>query len=180
MIFKETGLGGLYLIEPELIEDGRGHFARVFCAREFSKMGLNPAVAQRSVSYNKSAGTLRGMHYQRAPHGEDKLVACASGAIYDVAVDVRMDSPTFGQWRAFGLSAENGHSLYIPAGFAHGFQTLADNSVVTYQMAQFYAPEHSAGFRWDDPDVDIQWPVAVQRIISAKDGAWPLLKEAAH
>ena len=172
MIFTETKLGGIFIITPEKLEDERGFFARTWCQREFERQGLNPRVAQCSVSFNRKRGTLRGMHYQAAPHEETKVVSCTRGAIYDVVIDLRTDSPTFTRWTAFELTSENRNMVYIPEGFAHGFQTLEDNSEVFYQISEFYAPEHGRGVRWNDPAFSIQWPEA-QRILSDRDKNYP-------
>jgi len=172
MLFRETPLKGAFLIEPERLEDERGFFARTFCRKEFEAHGLNPDIAQCSVSFNRRKGTLRGMHFQAAPHAEDKVVRCTEGAIFDVMIDLRPDSPTFKRWTATELTAENGRMFYIPAGFAHGFQTLHDNVEVLYQMSEFYHPECARGVRWDDPAFRIMWPETGERIISARDKAW--------
>ena len=169
MLFIETKLAGVYIIELEKREDDRGFFARTFCQREFDAHGLNPRIVQCSVSFNRRKGTLRGMHYQVAPYEETKLVRCTMGAIYDVAVDLRRDSPTFKQWVAVELTADNRTMFYIPEGFAHGFQTLEDNTEVAYQMSEFYHPESARGVRWDDPAFGIKWPEGEIRIISEKD-----------
>ena len=141
MIFTETKLSGAFVIEPERLEDARGFFARTWCAEEFEGMGLNPGLVQCSTSFNARRGTLRGLHYQGAPHAETKLVRCTMGRIFDVIVDLRADSPTRGKWTALVLSAENRAMIYIPEGFAHGFQTLADDSEVFYQISRIYAPD---------------------------------------
>lgn len=168
MIFKETRLKGAYVIELEPMEDERGFFARSFCQKEFEEHGLNPRIAQCNISYNKKKGTLRGMHYQVAPYEEAKLVTCIRGAIYDVIIDLRADSSSYCQWFAVELSGKNYKMLYIPEGFAHGFQTLEDNTVVFYQMSEFYHPEGARGVKWDDPALGIEWPIK-NCIISAKD-----------
>ena len=168
MIFKETKLKGAYIIEIEPIEDERGFFARSFCAEEFEKYGLNPYIAQCNISYNQKKGTLRGIHYQVAPHAEAKLVRCTRGAIYDVALDLRKDSPTFKQWVATELSANNHRMFYIPEGIAHGFQTLEDHTEVFYQMSEFYHPESVRGVRWNDPLFGIEWPLS-KPIFSHRD-----------
>lgn len=173
MLFRETPLKGAFLIEPERLEDERGFFARTFCRREFEAHGLNPDIAQCSLSFNRRKGTLRGMHFQAAPHAEDKVVCCADGAIFDVIIDLRPDSPTFKRWTATELTAENRRMFYIPAGFAHGFQTLQDNVEVLYQMSEFYHPESARGVRWDDPAFAIHWPMKVE-FISARDRSFPL------
>ncbi len=192
MKFIETKLKGAFIIEPERIEDERGFFARTYCRREFESHGLNPNVVQCNTSYNKKRGTLRGMHYQVGPYEEAKLVSCMRGAIYDVIIDLRSDSPTYRQWLSVELnSLSSAHRspltadsayrslltahfkmLYIPEGFAHGFLTLTDNTEVFYQMSEFYYPECVRGVRWNDPAFSIQWPVAVS-IISNRDRDYP-------
>ncbi len=169
MIFRETKLKDAYIIELEPIEDERGSFARSFCKREFEKHGLIPDVVQCNISYNKKRGILRGMHYQESPHEEVKLVNCIRGAIYDVIIDLRCASPTYCQWFSMVLSAEDYKMLYIPKGFAHGFQTLDDDTLVFYQMSEFYHPESARGVRWDDPTFTIEWPEVNDRLISDKD-----------
>jgi dTDP-4-dehydrorhamnose 3,5-epimerase len=177
MRFIETPLPGAWVIEPEEIEDERGWFARTFDAEEFRRRGLNPDVVQCNASYNRRAGTLRGMHYQAAPHGESKLVRCVRGAIFDVAVDLRPDSPTFRGWHGVELSAENRLAFYIPAELAHGFQTLTDETEVLYQMGNPYVPEAGRGVRWDDPAFAIEWPVLEgERTISEKDSSYSHLE----
>lgn len=172
MIFTETSLPGAYVIEPELQQDERGVFARTFCSREFAEYGLNPNLVQCNISFNRNRGTLRGMHFQAPPHEEAKLVRCTLGAIYDVIVDIRPQSPTFRQWLGVELSAANRKMLYIPEGLAHGFLTLEDDTEVFYQMSEFYHPECARGIRWDDPVFGIRWPDA-PRVISAKDQQYP-------
>lgn len=175
MIFTETKLKGAYIIETEGREDERGFFARTFCRKEFESHGLNPDLVQCNISYNKKKGTLRGMHYQIAPHEEAKLVSCIRGTIYDVIIDMRPDSPTCGQWIAVELTAyrltAQFRMLYVPEGFAHGFQTLEDDTLVFYQMSEFYHPESARGIRWDDPKFAIQWPIQ-DKIISDKDKSY--------
>lgn len=171
MIFVETKLKGAFIVEPEKLEDERGFFARTFCQKEFEAHGLNPRLVQCSVSYNEKKGTLRGMHYQAFPYAEAKLVRCTRGAVYDVIVDLRYDSPTFKHWVAVELSAENHRMLYIPEGCAHGFQALEDNTEVVYQMSEFYHPESARGVRWDDPAFRITWPIK-DVIISIKDASF--------
>ena len=158
MRFTETRLKGAFIIEPERLEDERGFFARTFCQKEFGAHGLNSKIVQCNVSYNKHKGTLRGMHYQAPPMAEAKLVSCTRGAIYDVIIDLQPESPTYCQWFAEELNAENSKMIYIPEGFAHGFQTLEDETEVFYQMSEFYSPEHARGVRWDDPAFGIKWP----------------------
>jgi dTDP-4-dehydrorhamnose 3,5-epimerase len=174
MRFLETPLPGVWLIELDLLGDERGWFARSFDAEEFRARGLNPSIAQCNVSFNERRDTLRGMHYQVEPHGESKLVRCVSGAIFDVGVDLRPDSPTYCRWHGVELSTENRRALYLPAGLAHGFQTLAEGAEVLYQMGHPYMPDAARGVRWDDPGFGIQWPEPrAQRTISDKDRAYP-------
>lgn len=172
MFFSETALKGAFVIEPERHEDFRGFFARTFCRREFADHGLDPDVEQSSISFNPRKGTLRGMHYQAAPCEEVKLVRCTMGRIYDVIIDLRPDSSTHRKHFAVELSAENHKMLYIPRGFAHGFQTLEDNAEVFYQMSDTYSPEHARGVRWNDPAFGIAWPAA-ERIIHERDQSYP-------
>ncbi len=174
MKFHETPLPGVWLIEPERIGDERGWFARTFDAEEFRARGMNPEVVQCNASFNARRDTLRGMHYQAAPHAESKLVRCVRGAIFDVAVDLRPGSETHCQWHGVELTAENGHSLYIPAGLAHGFQTLTDGCEVLYQMGHHYVPDAARGVRCDDPAFGIRWPVPPgERIVSERDRSFP-------
>ena len=168
MIFTETPLKGAFVIEPECLEDTRGFFARTWCQREAAAHGLNGRVVQCSVSFNPRKGTLRGLHYQVPPYEEAKLVRCTMGAIYDVIVDLRRDSPTFRDYFAVILTADNRKMLYIPEGLAHGFQTLEDHTEVFYQMSEFHAPASARGVRWNDPAFGIEWPPAV-RIIAERD-----------
>ena len=171
MLFKETIISGVYIIELEKKYDERGFFARTWCKNEFKEQGLESELAQCNLSYNKKCGTLRGMHYQITPYGETKLVSCISGAIYDVIIDLRKDSPTYEKWYSVELTAENGLMLYIPKGIAHGFQTLKDKTSVFYQMSEFYHPESARGIRWDDVKFNIKWPIA-EKIISEKDQSY--------
>ncbi|MBU7008564.1 dTDP-4-dehydrorhamnose 3,5-epimerase [Phosphitispora fastidiosa] len=173
MIFQETKIKGVFLIQIEPVEDERGFFARSWCQEEFKSHGLNPRLVQCNISFNHKKGTLRGMHYQTTPYQEAKLIRCTRGAVYDVIIDLRPQSPTFKQWLAVELSADNRKMLYIPEGFAHGFQTLADNTEVFYQMSEFYHPECAEGLRWDDPAFGIRWPKTVERIISPQDQNYP-------
>jgi dTDP-4-dehydrorhamnose 3,5-epimerase len=172
MIFAETTLKGAFLVELERREDARGFFARTWCQREFEAHGVNTRWVQCNISFNKRKGTLRGMHYQAAPHAEAKLVRCTRGAVYDVILDLRRDSPTFKQWLAVKLTADNRRMLFIPEGFAHGFQTLADDTEVFYQMSEFFAPQYAKGVRWNDPSFDIAWP-ADERTMSKRDRNYP-------
>jgi dTDP-4-dehydrorhamnose 3,5-epimerase len=175
MRFLQTPLPGAFLIELDRLEDERGWFARSFDAQEFTARGLNPDVVQCNASFNARCGTLRGMHYQAPPHGESKLVRCVRGAIFDVAVDLREDSPNRGHWHGLELSAREGNAFYIPAGVAHGFQTLQDDTEVHYLMGDPYVPESARGVRWDDPAFAIAWPAPPPggRIISERDASYP-------
>jgi len=174
MIFIPTKLSGVYIIEPEPHKDARGFFARTFCAREFEEHGLAAAFVQCSISANRTRGTLRGLHYQLSPAFETKLVRCTSGAICDVVVDLRPDSPTYLQHLGVELTAQNRRALYIPEMCAHGLQTLADETEVFYQISGFYAPDKATGLRFDDPKLGIQWPLPVT-VMNDKDRNWPLL-----
>jgi dTDP-4-dehydrorhamnose 3,5-epimerase len=175
MTFKETKLQGAYIIEPEMLIDERGAFARTFCRKDFESHGLNGNISQCSISLNTRKYTLRGMHYQKKPCAEAKLVRCSRGVIYDVIVDLRYDSPTFKQWTSVEISAENRKMVYVPVDFAHGFQTLADDTEVIYQMSEFYSPSHADGFRWNDPSFKIKWP-SDNFVISSKDQSYPDFK----
>lgn len=175
MIFQETHLSGVFIIEPEIITDDRGFFACVWAASEFEQHGLNPALKQCNISFNGRLGTLRGMHFQREPHEEVKLIRCTRGAIYDVAIDMRPDSPTRHQWTGAELTSDNQRMLYIPEGFAHGYQTLTDDTELFYQISEYYHPESAGGVRWDDPAFGIKWPLPVT-VIADRDANYPLLK----
>jgi dTDP-4-dehydrorhamnose 3,5-epimerase len=159
MVFLRTELAGVFIIELEPIEDDRGFFARAWCRREFLARGLNPRVVQCNISFNRRRGTLRGMHFQIAPHEEAKLVRCTRGAIHDVVIDLRGSSPTFRRWIAVNISQDNRRMLYIPEGLAHGFQTLQPDTEVLYQMSEYYHPESARGVKWDDPAFGIEWPL---------------------
>lgn len=172
MLFQPTSLAGAYVIDLQKIEDERGFFARSWCVHEFAEHDLDTRLVQCNISFNKAQGTVRGMHYQAPPFAETKLVRCTQGAIYDVIIDLRPTSPTFLQWLGVVLSAENRALLYVPQGFAHGFQTLVDNTEVFYQMSEFYAPEAAHGLRWDDPNVKVQWPLPIT-VMSLKDQSYP-------
>jgi dTDP-4-dehydrorhamnose 3,5-epimerase len=172
MQFHPTRLDGAWLIKLTPVKDERGAFVRTFCEREFGERGLETRFVQHSLSVNARKGTLRGMHFQRAPHEEVKLVRCQRGAIWDVIVDLRPGSPSYLQWQGFELSAENGLQLYIPKGFAHGFQTLSDDCEVFYLISAFHAPDAASGLRHDDPRFGIEWPLPVS-VMSDKDRAWP-------
>jgi dTDP-4-dehydrorhamnose 3,5-epimerase len=173
--FIQTPLAGVWVIELEKLTDERGWFARTFDREEFELRGLNPEVVQTNASFNTARGTLRGMHHQAEPHGESKVVRCVSGAIFDVAVDLRPGSPTLAQWHGVELSARNRRALYIPAGLAHGFQTLEDDTEVHYLMGNPYVPDAGRGVRWDDPGLAIEWPPAPPggRVISERDAGYP-------
>ncbi|HUF94284.1 MAG TPA: dTDP-4-dehydrorhamnose 3,5-epimerase [Candidatus Limnocylindria bacterium] len=174
MIFADTRLPGVLIVEPERHEDERGFFARAWCAQEFEARGLNARLAQCSISYNRARGTVRGMHYQAAPWHEAKLVRCTRGAIHDVALDVRPGAPTYGQWVAVRLTADDRRMLYVPEGMAHGFQTLADDTEVFYQISEVHHPDAARGVRWNDPACGIDWPLAPV-IVSERDAGLPLL-----
>lgn len=175
MIFTETKLRGAYVIEPETLEDERGFFARTWSAEEFSVERLNATLVQCNTSGNKRKGTLRGLHFQSPPHEEAKLVRCTAGALYDVIVDLRRDSLTWGQWVGIELTRQNLRMIYIPEGFAHGFQTLTDDTDVFYQMSAYYHPESARGIRWDDPTIAIDWPLPIS-VISERDRMLPLIE----
>jgi dTDP-4-dehydrorhamnose 3,5-epimerase len=172
MRFAQTEIAGVVLVTAERHADERGYFARTWCQDEFAAHGLDPRVVQRNVSYNRAAATLRGMHYQRQPYAEAKLVSCTSGAIFDVAIDLRRDSPTWRRWVAAELRADTGTMLYIPEGCAHGFLTLEPETSVEYLMSAAFEPSAAAGVRWDDPAFGIQWPCP-PRVMSARDRQWP-------
>lgn len=174
MKFHTVPLNGAYLIELERLEDERGFFARSFCQDEFRAHGLEPVIAQCNVSFNRKRGTLRGLHYQAEPHAEAKLVRCTRGAIWDVIVDLREGSPTTRKWYATELTADNWRALYIPKGFAHGFQALVDDTEVLYQMSEFYHPESARGVRWDDRALAINW-LLPNPIVSKRDQSYALL-----
>ncbi len=172
MIFKETKLSGAFIIELEPIRDNRGFFSRVWCQNEFEAHDLVTHFVQANITVSPQQGTLRGLHYQIAPHQEVKLVRCTQGAIFDVIIDLRPDSPTYMRWLELELSASNRKMIYIPGGFAHGYQTLANDTEVFYQVAQFYAPQYERGIRWNDPAFEIKWPETEAVILSQKDKNW--------
>ncbi len=176
MLFTEQILSGVYIIKPEFIHDERGYFTRTYCKKEFQKLGLQDSYVQKNTSYNKKRGTVRGMHYQNSPYQEAKIVTCTQGAILDVAVDIREFSSTFGRALSVELTEECGTMLYIPKGFAHGFQTLSDNSKVSYQMSEYYHPESSSGISPLDPKLSIEWPLDIMEI-SDKDKNLPWLAD---
>ncbi len=179
MKFTETALPGAYLIDIDAIADERGFFARTVCVEQFTQRGLNPRFVQQSVSYNRHAGTLRGLHFQGSPHEEEKLVRVTRGAVFDVIVDLRRNSPAFGRWFGVELGADNHRQLYIPGGVAHGFQTLLPDTEIFYEMAMPFRPDAARGLRWNDPALGIAWPDCTDRVISERDQALPLLKELA-
>ena len=171
MIFEETRLKGAFIVKLEKLEDERGFFARAWCQKELNDMGMSSRIVQANLSYNKKKGTLRGMHYQVSPHEEAKFVRCCRGAIYDVIVDLRSKSPTYKEWIGVELSAPNRQVLFVPEGFAHGFQTLEDHTEVFYQVSEFYTPGAEKGARYNDPAFNIDWPLSVS-VISEKDAGW--------
>ena len=173
MIFTETKLKGIYVLDPERAEDERGFFAPAFSAREFAERGMESVFVENNISYSLRRGTLRGMHYQAAPHGQAKLVRCTRGAVYDVAVDLRPDSPTYRQWVGYELTAENRRMLYLPGDCGHGFQTLADDTEVFYMVSHPYTPKSERGFRWDDPAFRIEWRDAGALVIKKRDQEYP-------
>jgi dTDP-4-dehydrorhamnose 3,5-epimerase len=172
MKFHSTKLHDVCLVQLEPAHDDRGYFARTFCVEEFATHGLETNYPQHSTSFSARKGTLRGMHYQQAPHGEAKLVRCTQGTILDVIIDIRPDSPTYRRWQQFELSSLNGHQLYIPKGFAHGFQTLSDHAEMSYLISTPYEPQMARGIRYNDPAFGISWPLTVAEI-SEKDLNWP-------
>jgi dTDP-4-dehydrorhamnose 3,5-epimerase len=178
MIFTESSLPGAFLIDLAPIADERGFFARAYCDEEFAARGLETEFRQCSVSYNTRKGTLRGLHYQGPPHEEQKLVRCTAGAIFDVIVDIRPQSPHYRRWFGTHLTAQNRRSLFIPPGFAHGFVTLSDEAEVYYMISVPQAPQYAQGFRWNDPAFSIQWPLQPS-VISPRDAAYPLLDASA-
>ncbi len=176
MIFTKLSLPGAYILELDRRTDERGFFARTFCRQEFAEYGLDTCIAQCSISFNRQRGTIRGMHYQAVPHQEAKLLSCTKGSVYDVIIDLREDSATYLKWEAVILSEQNRSMLYVPQGFAHGFQTLQDNSEIFYQISEFYHPESAGGLRWNDPKLAIPWPLT-EKIVSRRDDSFPLLRD---
>ncbi len=172
MRFESIELHGAYLIHPEKKEDSRGFFARTFCKKQFAQKKLHTDFVQMNISYNAKKGTVRGLHYQVAPYEEVKVVSCHRGAIFDVVVDIRRESPTYGQWRTFELNEDNGVAFYVPAGFAHGFQTLCDDTEVLYQMSEYYEEKAASGIVFDDPSLKISWPEPIS-MVSDRDRAFP-------
>ena len=171
-MFRETKLRGAFILEPERFEDERGFFAQGWSPAELGKHGLEAPLTESAISFNKKKGTLRGMHYQAAPHGQIKIVRCTMGAVYDVIVDLRSDSPTFKQWFGVELTETNRVMLYVPKGFAHGFQTLEDETELGYHMSHAYTPQSAAGVRWSDPAFNISWPLPVS-IMAERDNTYP-------
>ena len=168
---------GVILIEPKRFGDHRGFFAETYSCRTYASLGVNVAFVQDNHSLSAAVGTVRGLHFQAPPHAQAKLVRCGRGAIFDVAVDIRLGSPTYGKWAGFTLSAENGAQLYVPAGFAHGFVTLEADSEIVYKCSDYYAPEAEGALRWDDPAIGIEWPIIGDAILSEKDANAPLLAD---
>ncbi len=175
MIFTPTNLSGAFVIEPELRQDDRGHFARTFCQQEFARHGLEEQLVQGNMAFSRQVGVTRGMHYQNAPNAETKLVRCTRGRVFDAMVDLREDSATYRQWFGIELNTENNLQLYVPRGFAHGYQVLEADSELSYLVSAFYSPESEAGIRWDDPAIGIDWPIKDNVELSEKDQQWSLL-----
>jgi dTDP-4-dehydrorhamnose 3,5-epimerase len=175
LIFKETTLSGAYVIEPEKIDDDRGYFARVWCKKELQQHGLIGDIAQSNVGFSHRKGTLRGLHFQKSPHAEVKIVRCTRGAIFDVIVDLRPDSQTYKGWFGVELNDENSRMIYVPEGFAQGYMTLADNTEMNYHTSEFYNPEAASGVRYNDVAIGIRWPLT-PTIISQQDRSWPLIE----
>lgn len=175
MRFQAGRVDGAYLIEPDVSEDERGWFVQLLVEKELGAQGLTDRFVRSALSFNRISGTLRGLHYQRAPHEDAKLVACVAGAVFDVVADIRPDSPTFGRWEGFELTAANRRMMFVPAGVAHGFETLADETTVLYHIAAYFAPDAGAGVRWDDPTLGIAWP-APPRVVSEQDRSFGFLK----
>jgi dTDP-4-dehydrorhamnose 3,5-epimerase len=173
MNFTETKIKGVYVLDPKKYEDERGFFAPAFSSREFESIGMQSQFVESNISFSRRSGTLRGMHYQAAPHGQAKLVRCTRGRVYDVAVDLRPDSPTFRHWIGAELTAENHRMVYIPGDCGHGFQTLEDNSEVFYMVSSPYKPATARGFRWNDPAFAIDWPEAEGRVVIQRDREYP-------
>ena len=173
MIFKATKLEGAFVVELKKIEDDRGFFARTFCKKEFAEHGIATSMVQANTAFSRRKGTLRGMHYQREPYAEAKLMRCIRGAAFDVIIDLRPNSETYCQWFGIELTAENGCMLYVPEGFAHGYQTLVDDTEMAYLVSQFYTPDAEQGVRWNDPRFNITWPIDTEIELSDKDRSWP-------
>ena len=176
MIFKETTLPGAYIIEPEKINDHRGFFTRVWCKRELEQHGLKSDLAQSNVGFSYRKGTLRGLHFQKLPHAEVKIVRCTRGAIFDVIVDIRPESPAYKCWFGVELSEDNSRMIYVPEGFAQGYITLVDNTEMNYHTSEMFSPQAASGVRYDDPAFGIEWPL-VPTVISEQDRNWPLIEQ---
>lgn len=173
MLFKETKLRGAYILDLEPHYDERGFFSRAWCENEFKEYGLKTGIVQCNISYNNKKGTLRGMHYQKEPYCETKFIRCIKGSLYDVIIDLRVNSDTYGQWLGIELSEKDYRGIYVPEGFAHGFQTLEDNTCAFYQVTEFYTPGAEQGIKWNDSMFNIEWPIKENLIISDKDRNWP-------
>jgi len=174
MKFSQSSLPGVWIIDLELREDERGFLARTYCEKEFAALSLNTLWPQCNLTLTRKRGMIRGLHFQDEPKPEIKLIRCAAGSVFDVVVDIRRKSPMFGRWEAFELTAKNRRTLYVPGGFAHGFQCLTDNCELFYQMSEFYVPDLARGLRWNDPQVSIRWPLGEAKL-SERDQALPLL-----
>ena len=177
MIVEETGLAGVLFIKPKRFGDNRGFFAETYSRRTYADLGIDAEFVQDNHSLSEQVGTVRGLHFQAPPHAQAKLVRCGRGAIFDVAVDIRLGSATYGKWVGYELSAENGAQLFVPQGFAHGFATLQPDSEIVYKCSDYYAPDTEGAVRWDDPDIGINWPLQGPAILSGKDGDAPLLSD---
>jgi dTDP-4-dehydrorhamnose 3,5-epimerase len=179
LIFTKTPLAGAYVIEPERMSDARGFFARIWCQKELRRLGLSVDIAQANVGFSRRRGTVRGLHYQRPPHAEVKIVRCTRGAMFDVMVDLRPDSPSYQQWFGAELTEENRKMFYVPEGVATGYMTLVDDTEMTYHTSEFFSPEDASGVRFDDPAFSIAWPLA-PTVLSDQDRNWPLMMAAAN
>lgn len=177
MKVEQTGLAGVILLEPRRFGDKRGFFAETYNVRAYRDAGIECEFVQDNHSFSDQVGTVRGLHFQKPPAAQAKLVRCGSGAIFDVAVDIRLESPTYGKWVGYELSADNGLQLFIPAGFAHGFMTLKPSSEIVYKCSDYYAPETEGSVRWDDPDIGIEWPEVDNPVLSEKDAEAPSLSQ---
>jgi dTDP-4-dehydrorhamnose 3,5-epimerase len=175
VILYPTRVQGAFLFEPQIFVDDRGSFTEIYHLHALAERGWNGSFVRSAISHNHCRGTLRGLHFQRAPHAEAKLVICVQGAVFDVIADVRPDSPTFGLWDGYELTSDNRRALFLPEGVAHGYQTLADNATVHYHLSDSYAPQLADGIRWDDPTLDVQWPLP-PAMLSEQDRRWGFLK----
>ncbi|WP_141992105.1 dTDP-4-dehydrorhamnose 3,5-epimerase [Bacillus sp. B4EP4a] len=178
MNITKTKLNGVMVIEPKIFGDHRGWFTETYNEENFKKAGIDTVFIQDNHSFSATKGTLRGLHYQKDPKAQTKLVRCTKGSIFDVAIDIRKESPTYGEWYGVELSEENKKQLLVPKGFAHGFMTLTDNVEVQYKVDELYSPEHDRGIIWSDPEIGIEWPMDIKPVLSAKDENAPLLKDA--